>query len=137
MAETILCDNCGAALAPEDQFCGECGAPRPTLTPGAVPAERETSPALAPYEPVPSATPPSVPRGSSEGGRTAAKVIAIIAAVVAVGLCGLGLILAFLAPVGEASRTDIVVGSTILCLCPGVLALVLALVLWAVVVRRR
>jgi hypothetical protein len=137
MAETILCDNCGATVAPEDQFCGECGAPRTTLIPGPVAAEPEIPPASVEYEPAPSATPPSVPRGSSEGGRTAAKVIAILAAVVAVGLCGLGLIIALVTPVGEASRTDMVVGSTLLCLCPGVLALVLALVLWAVVVRRR
>jgi hypothetical protein len=78
-----------------------------------------------------------VPRGSSEGWRTAAKVIAILAAVVAVGLCGLGLIIALVTPVGEASRTDWLAGSIACGFCPGVLALVLALVLWAVVVRRR
>lgn len=28
MAETTQCENCGAALTADDQFCGECGAPR-------------------------------------------------------------------------------------------------------------
>jgi len=135
MAETILCDNCGAALAPEDEFCGECGAPRPTLMQGAVPAKRETPPAS--YEGVPPAAPPATPRGRSEGGRTAAKIIAILAAVVAVGLCGLGLILAFLTPVQDATTQDMLLVSTLFCFCPGVLALILALVLRAVAVRRK
>lgn len=28
--QTVQCDNCGAILLPEDIFCGECGAPRPS-----------------------------------------------------------------------------------------------------------
>lgn len=28
MADLIQCENCGAVLAKEDVFCGECGAPR-------------------------------------------------------------------------------------------------------------
>jgi hypothetical protein len=135
MAETIFCDNCGAALAPEDEFCGECGAPRPTLTQGAVPARRETPPAS--YEGVPPAALPSTPRGRSEGRRTAAKIIAILAAVVAVGLCGLGLILAFVTPVQDATTQDMLLVSTLFCFCPGALALILALVLWAVAGRRK
>jgi hypothetical protein len=101
-----------------------------------MPAEREAPPAPVEYEVLPPATPPPVPRGRSEGGRTAAKIIAVLAAVVAVGLCGLGLILAFLAPVEEASKPDMLLGSTVLCICPGLLALVLAIVLWAVARRR-
>jgi hypothetical protein len=137
MTETIPCDNCGAPLAAQDEFCGECGAPRPTLTQGVVPVGGEAPPASVEYEVLPPAAPPSASRRSSGGARTAAKIIAILAAVAAVGLCGLGLIVALVTPVEEASRTEMLAGSTILCLCPGTLALILAIVLWAVVIRRR
>ena len=139
MAETVLCDNCGAPLAPEDGFCGECGAPRPTLTTGIAPA----GPAMPPpsveatFTPAPLSPPTFPPRARSEGGRTAARVIAILSAVVSMGLCGLGLILALVTPVEDATRQDMVLGSTLLCFCPGTLALVLAVVLWLVVARRK
>jgi hypothetical protein len=138
MAETILCDNCGARLAPEDQFCGECGAPRPTLAPGAVPPQVETQPApvAVEYEPVPPTVPSPVSKGSSEGKRTAAKVIAILSVVVAIGLCGSGFILALLQPT-DIDKTDWLLGTSVCFVCPGLLALVLAVVLWALVVRRK
>lgn len=139
MAETILCDNCGAPLAPEDGFCGECGAPRPTLTPGVSPARAETPPYTveATAGPPPLPMPPSPPRARSEGGRTAAKVIAILSAVVSVGLCGMGLILALITPVQDATKQDMLLTSTLCCFGPGILALILAVILWLVVVRRK
>lgn len=84
-------------------------------------------------------TPPASPRTVTQGRRTAARVIAILSAAVAIGLCGLGLILAFFAndpQTGQAGSQDMVVGSGILCFCPGLLALVLAGALWLFVVRR-
>jgi hypothetical protein len=79
----------------------------------------------------------SIPKGPSEGRRTAAKVIAILSAVVSVGLCGLGLIVALITPVQDATRQDMLIGSTVMCFCPGVLALAMALVLGLVVVKRK
>src|SRR5690349_6186797 len=35
---TVFCTNCGQKLAPDDQFCPECGTPRPMFSP------RETTP---------------------------------------------------------------------------------------------
>ena len=139
MAETILCDNCGAPLAPEDGFCGECGAPRPTLTPGISPARPETpSPSVeATFTPAPLPIPPSPPRARSEGGRTAAKVIAILSAVVSVGLCGMGLILALITPVQDATKQDMLLTSTLCCFGPGLVALILAVILWLAVARRK
>ena len=43
----------------------------------------------------------------------------------------------FVTPVEDATRQDMMLGSTLLCFCPGILALVLAVVLWLVVVRRK
>ncbi len=51
MAESIQCDNCGAVLLKEDAFCGECGAPRPSLTPGLEPVEPVESEPPAPVVP--------------------------------------------------------------------------------------
>jgi hypothetical protein len=55
-------------------------------------------------------------------------------------LCGLGLILAFFATdpeTGQAGSQDMILGSTILCICPGILALALAGALWLFVIRRK
>jgi hypothetical protein len=137
MAESTQCASCGASLAPEDQFCGECGAPRPAPSP-------ESPAPLAPASllEVPGQAPVSVtrPRALSEGRRTATRIIAILSAAAAVGLCGMGLVLTFLAPdsqTGQAGSVDMIVGSAILCFFPGLLALVLAVVLWLFVERRQ
>lgn len=137
MAETVLCDNCGAPLAPEDGFCGECGAPRPTLTAGLPPAQPEIS--VAPVGPAgapPLPALPALPKGPSQAWRTASKVIAILAAVVAVGMCGLGLVVS-LVPVEGYSRQEMLLASTVACFCPGALALALAAILWFLVARRK
>ncbi|HNS52221.1 MAG TPA: hypothetical protein PKO09_13690 [Anaerolineae bacterium] len=137
MADTVLCDNCGAPMSPQDGFCGECGAPRPTLTAGTPPAEPETSldpEVLQSTSPLPS--PPALPKGPSQGWRTASTVIAIVAAVAALGMCGLGAVVSLI-PVEGYSRQEMLLASTVACFCPGTLALVLAAILWFLVVRRK
>lgn len=136
MAETVLCDNCGAPLAPEDGFCGECGAPRPSLAAGTSQARPEIGP-LAAESPVRPTLPPVVPSARPSGGRIAAQVIAILSAVISVGLCGLGLLMTLVIPAEDLTMQDRLIGSAVVCFCPGVLALALALVLWLVVVKRK
>nr|MBC8248502.1 zinc-ribbon domain-containing protein [Anaerolineales bacterium] len=46
----MRCTKCGAELAPEDKFCGECGAPRPRLPAHFEAAEREFAALKARYE---------------------------------------------------------------------------------------
>ena len=46
----MKCTNCGAELAPEDRFCGECGVPRPQLPPRFAEAERRFAPLRARYQ---------------------------------------------------------------------------------------
>lgn len=46
----MKCTNCGAELAPEDRFCGECGVPRPQLPPRFAEAVRRFAPLRARYQ---------------------------------------------------------------------------------------
>lgn len=67
MAEQIQCDNCGASLAPEDAFCGECGAPRPSLVEASglgqgAPVLETRPPALPPPPPRPASRTTSAPQ---------------------------------------------------------------------------
>jgi hypothetical protein len=62
MAELTTCDNCGAPLADEDIFCGECGAPRPVRSPAG--GEVTASPAPVETPPAPSSVPGAGPRPS-------------------------------------------------------------------------
>jgi hypothetical protein len=149
MAESVQCANCGAVLLEEDIFCGECGAPRPSLAATARPPEPVAAPPpsapmpatpLSPTPGLPPVQPASRRAGVSEGWRTAAIVAAILAVVAAVGLWIAGLLLAFVVPdpeLGQAATQDMIVGSSVCCFCPGGLSLAVAIVLWAVVIRRK
>lgn len=86
MAAVTQCDNCGAVLAKEDLFCGECGAPRPH--PGEV---EEPSPG-APTTP---ATAPPLPTPSSGVPQTGWRVTAVVLVVLGLITCMVG-VLAFL-----------------------------------------
>jgi hypothetical protein len=55
MADPVQCDECGAILAEDDLFCGECGAVRPPGTEVSQPAV--DAPALAPPAPPPAPSP--------------------------------------------------------------------------------
>jgi hypothetical protein len=46
----MKCTNCGAELASEDRFCGECGAPRPQLPPRFAEAEQRFTALRARYQ---------------------------------------------------------------------------------------
>jgi hypothetical protein len=144
MDNSLHCENCGAMLGEEDAFCGECGAPRPSLATGLdrlppVPAVQvaPAAPVLAPPGPPPAPAPST---GISPRRRRIASILALLAALAAVALCSFGFLLAFFAPdpeLGRAGTQDMIVGSMITCICPGTVALFAALVLWTRVVRRR
>jgi hypothetical protein len=114
MAVPIQCENCGAILAEEDVFCGECGAPRASLGEVIEPAAGEpvAAPELdtaaeptagaeplpdRPTAPRPSPPPPlERPSGSSKAGWRVAffvlvgmGVIACLAALLAFLIVGL------------------------------------------------
>ena len=46
----MKCTACGAALTPEDRFCGKCGVPRPQIEPRFAEAERRFAALRARYE---------------------------------------------------------------------------------------
>ena len=100
MARHEQCEYCGAVLLPEDQFCGECGAPRPEATSPVPPDARP--PALnpggepAPAAPVPAKTLPS------PGGTTAWRAAFIVLLVVGALICLLGLLVFLLFGLTEA-----------------------------------
>jgi hypothetical protein len=66
MTKTIQCDNCGAVLFEVDAFCGECGAPRPTLAQAVDAVEPEPASAPAPDLPPASQPAPAVPTALEE-----------------------------------------------------------------------
>jgi hypothetical protein len=140
MTEPIQCDNCGAVLLEEDLFCGECGAPRPSLTEVAQPATHEPSAS----QPLPA--PPLAPR---PGGRSASptrgwRVSVIILGILAAVLCLLGTagFLLFGLTESEGFTTEENwVFATLCCLLPiagsGVILAVAAVGIWFARLRNR
>jgi hypothetical protein len=88
VTEPIQCDNCGAVLLEEDVFCGECGAPRPSLAEAAQPVAQEPS-ASQPRPAPPPPTPPQ-PAGRSGSPTTGWRVSVIILGILAAVLCLVG-----------------------------------------------
>jgi hypothetical protein len=84
MTQVVQCPTCGAVLADEDIFCGECGTPHPGLDPNAEPP---------PAKPAPS--PPSRPQPARPARSTKAnwQIVAIVMAGLGAILCLVGLIL--------------------------------------------
>jgi hypothetical protein len=88
MADLIQCENCGAVLAKEDVFCGECGAPRPREPSAAEPAAG--APQVVPEPPI--AVPPSLDASPppsatpSEGLSSATEARWRVATIVLIGL---------------------------------------------------
>lgn len=48
MSRNVQCRVCGAVLLPQDEFCGECGTPRPEAASPVPPDERPPAAAPAP-----------------------------------------------------------------------------------------
>ncbi|MFC2030283.1 zinc ribbon domain-containing protein [Chloroflexota bacterium] len=141
MTDQYQCDNCGAVLTEDDVFCGECGAPQPAARAAQEAAGPETAAAPAPGpRPRVQAPRPAKPGSGPERWRTAAIVAATLGVAAAVALCALGLFVAFLVPDADTGLTasqDMLLASGLCCFCPGALALILAIVVWALVIRRK
>jgi hypothetical protein len=87
MAEPIQCDNCGAILLEEDIFCGECGAPRPSVLQAPKQPATEPPDAAPPIATAPSPRTPRPPSSPQTGWRVATIVLGILGTL----LCLLGL----------------------------------------------
>ena len=82
MAQITQCENCGAVLAPEDAFCGECGAPRPQEPSGvAEPAATSSAKPVRPAPPPPAPTGPQPTPQAQVGWRVAFFVLIILGAI--------------------------------------------------------
>ena len=133
MSQSIQCDNCGAVLLKEDVYCGECGAPRPTLTaPAAVLEEPEAGPLPEPR---------SSDRTDTD---TAWRVAAAVLGIVGVLVCLLGVAAFLLFGLIEAedmTPAENWLISSICCLLPiagtGVAIAVAGLVIWWAKLRNR
>jgi hypothetical protein len=124
MAEAVQCENCGAVLLPEDVFCGECGAPRPSMPQPDEPlltsqATAETAPVppspVPPAPPVPSAGRPSL--SGEKGWRTAFIALVVLGAIACV--VGIAAFLIFGSIPGEnTTPQEDWIYATICCLLP-------------------
>jgi hypothetical protein len=135
MAEPIQCDNCGAVLLAKDDFCGECGAPRPSPPPAAVASEAAAVAAAAPTSrPIPPSD------RTATGWRAAVIGLAIVGAV----LCVLGLAAFLLFGLTDsefASPAENWLYATLCCLLPiagsGVILAFAAGGIWLTRLRKR
>jgi hypothetical protein len=147
MAALIQCKNCGAVLASEDVFCGECGAPNPateeSLEPAAVeqpvaPPPASPLPAPPPAEPIPAA--PVQPKPSAMGWRVA--FIALVVLGVIACLSGLLVFVLFGSMEGEnTTPAEDWLFSALCCLLPiggsGVILVASGAAIWFARLRDR
>ena len=141
MTQPIQCDNCGAILLDEDIYCGECGAPRPTVLAPAEVVEDTQTDAIGEPQPSPLPEPRSADGASSE---TVWRVVAAVLGVVGILVCLLGVVAFLLFGLMEAedmTPAENWLLSTICCLLPiagtGVVIAVAGLVIWWAKLRNR
>lgn len=121
MARQEQCRYCGAVLLPEDDFCGECGAPRPEA---ASPVPSDARPSTFPPAGRPEAAPKpeelaeaSPSAGTQTGWRAAFIALMIVGALV----CLLGLSVFLFAGLTEAEGStdqENWIFATLCCLLP-------------------
>jgi len=139
MSKERTCPNCGAALMPNDIFCGECGArvqvPDYDIVPDTLPDDvspkSEEEPVtedvgLSAQTTAGQYIPPP-PAKEKAGGRNTLRIVAIVATVafllVSLCLCSLGTMLIFVPT--ESSTTTLeedAAITTIFCFAPGIIS---------------
>jgi hypothetical protein len=135
MAEPIQCDNCGAVLLEEDTFCGECGAPRPSLIPGPETVEPEP-----PAPEVPQARPAAPVDARQRRWRVMIIILSILAAILC--LAGISAFLLFgLAETEGVTTEENWLYATFCCLLPfagaGAILAIAGLGIWFTRLRNR
>jgi hypothetical protein len=144
MTEIIQCENCGAVLAPEDIFCGECGAPHPASG-GAVEPVKPDQPAVPPVAPgpppvAPAALPSARPTAPAQKGWRAAFITLVVLGAITC-VVGLAAFLIFGSTPGEnMTPQEDWLYSAVCCLLPiggiGALLMAIGAVIWYTRVRK-
>lgn len=154
--DDLFCGECGAPRpgAEIDVPLEVSPEPRPEQGEGATESPLEEDkleavvetvppPAQGTYRPIPApARPKQAPRPTSpaEWWRIVAIIVTVLAVVAGCGLIALGVLVGFVIPdpdTGQVAAGTMVSAASWICFCPGALALIVAGVLWAVVLRKR
>ena len=137
MSNPIQCDNCGATILDGETFCGECGAPSPSVDAPVGEAEAP-QPAPLPLDP-----PAAQPRRLSDRD-TIWRVSAAVLGAVGALLCLLGIAAGLLFGLTEAegmTQAENWLYSVVCCLLPiagaGTVLAIAALVIWWAKLRNR
>jgi hypothetical protein len=144
MTASMQCENCGAVLLPEDVFCGECGAPRPSQAEVDESTTEEPSVSQLPDEPLVAEAMLEALAQPSSSSETRWRVAAVVLVVLGALACiaGIAAFLLFgLTPSETSTPQEDWLFSTICCLLPiggsGVLLAAIAGIIWYTRLRER